>query len=252
GPNAIQITAGATHAFACALRLLCDPGDEVLLLAPYWPLIRGNVLAVGARPVEVPFTSELYQGADPAELLAGRVTKRTAAIYVTTPTTPDGKVLDARALEAVAEVAVSADLWVLADEVYEDYAFDGRAHRSIATLPGLDSRTLSVYSFSKSYGLAGLRVGYVTGPEGPISHPAPPAPRPPLGLQRPARDAAPRPRRARRGRPLPPRRARRLRGGARPHRREPRPRRGALPRPRGRELRLSRPRRLRAARPHAG
>src|SRR5215813_1489458 len=107
-PAAIQITAGATHAFACAMRLVCDPGDEVLLLAPYWPLIRGCALAVGARPVEVPFTSELYEGADPAELLARHVTRRTAAIYVTTPNNPDGKVLDVRALEAVAEVAVSA------------------------------------------------------------------------------------------------------------------------------------------------
>jgi aspartate/methionine/tyrosine aminotransferase len=169
GPGAVQITAGATHAFACAMRLVCDPGDEVLLLAPYWPLIRGCVLAVGARPVEVRFTSELYEGADPAALLARHVTKRTAAIYVTTPNNPDGKVLDARALEAVGEVAVSAGLWVLADEVYEDYPFDGRAHLSIATLPGLAARTLSVYSFSKSYGLAGLRVGYVTGPEGAIT-----------------------------------------------------------------------------------
>jgi aspartate/methionine/tyrosine aminotransferase len=169
GPAQIQITAGATHAFSCAVRLLCDPGDEVLLLAPYWPLIRGCVLTVGARPVEVPFTSALYQGGDPAALLARHVTPRTAAIYLTTPNNPDGKVLDARALEAVAEVATSARLWVLADEVYEDYPFDGRAHRSIAALPGMAARTLSVYSFSKSYGLAGLRVGYVTGPEGAIT-----------------------------------------------------------------------------------
>jgi N-succinyldiaminopimelate aminotransferase len=167
--GAIQITAGATHALSCALRLVCDPGDEVLLLAPYWPLIRGIVLAAGGIPVEVPFTSELYQGADPATLLAGRVNARTAAIYVTTPNNPDGKVLDARALEAVAEVAVAADLWVLADEVYEDYAYDGRPHRSIAALPGLGARTLTAFSFSKSLGMAGLRVGYIVGPDGAMT-----------------------------------------------------------------------------------
>jgi aspartate/methionine/tyrosine aminotransferase len=168
-PGAIQITAGATHAFSCAVRLVCDAHDEVLLLAPYWPLIRGQLLAVGARPVEVPFYSLLYEGADAAAILADYVTPRTAALYVTTPNNPDGKVLDARALEAVAALAEAAGLWILADEVYEDYTFDGRPHLSIAALPGMARRTLTGYSFSKSYGQAGLRVGYVVGPAGEIA-----------------------------------------------------------------------------------
>jgi N-succinyldiaminopimelate aminotransferase len=167
-PTEIQITAGATHACACVLRLVCDPDDEVLLLAPFWPLIRGQVLAVGARPIEVPFTSRLYEGADPATLIGDFVTPRTAAIYVTTPNNPDGKVLDERALAAVAEVACARNLWVLADEVYEDYLFDGRRHVSIATLPGMAGRTLTAFSFSKSHAQAGLRVGYVVGPEAQI------------------------------------------------------------------------------------
>lgn len=171
GPGALQITAGATHGFSCATRLCLDAHDEILLLAPHWPLLRGQVLAVNARPVEVPFSSLLYAnpGADPAAIIREYVTPRTAAIYFTTPNNPDGKVLDERVLRGIAAAAREADLWVLADEVYEDYAFDGRPHVSIASLPGMAARTLTVFSFSKSYGQAGLRVGYVVGPEGPMA-----------------------------------------------------------------------------------
>ncbi len=166
-PSQLQITAGATHAFSCAARATLDQGDEVILLAPFWPLFRGHVLSIGARPVEVPFTSRLY--ADPTldarALIEPHITSRTSAIYLITPGNPDGKVLGARELEAIADVARRHDLWVLADEVYEDYAFDDRAHVSIAALPGMAERTLTVFSFSKAYAQAGLRVGYVVGPE---------------------------------------------------------------------------------------
>jgi N-succinyldiaminopimelate aminotransferase len=168
--GALQITAGATHAIFCAVRACLDPHDEILLCAPHWPLVRGQVLAVGARPVEVPLMSRLAEEPelDVAELLAEHVGPRTSAIYFATPNNPDGKVLGAGALAGIAEVARAHDLWVVADEVYEDYPFDGRHHVSIASLPGMAERTLTVFSFSKSYGQAGLRVGYVVGPEEPI------------------------------------------------------------------------------------
>jgi aspartate/methionine/tyrosine aminotransferase len=165
-PSQLQITAGATHAFACCARAILDQGDEIILLAPFWPLFRGHVLQLGARPIEVPFTSELYArpDADPRALIEPHITPRTTAIYLITPNNPDGKVLGARELSAIADVARRHDLWVLADEVYEDYPFTGE-HRSIAALPGMAERTLTVYSFSKAYAQAGLRVGYVVGPE---------------------------------------------------------------------------------------
>ncbi len=163
----LQITAGATHAFSCVAQTLFDHGDEVLLLTPCWPLFRGHCLSVGARPVEVPFTQRLY--ADPAAdvraLIEPYVTPRTVAIYFISPNNPDGFVYSRAQLAAIADLAMGHDLWVLADEVYEDYLFDGRAHVSMATLPGMAERTLSVYSFSKAYAQAGLRVGYVHGPE---------------------------------------------------------------------------------------
>jgi N-succinyldiaminopimelate aminotransferase len=165
-PRTLQITSGATHAFTCALRAVLDPGDEVLVCAPFWPLIRGQILATAAHPVEVPFSSKLYENPDasPRALLEPFLTRKTAAIYVTTPNNPDGKVLGERVLAEVGDFARRANLWVLSDEVYEDYAFDGRPHLSIGALPHMAERTISVFSFSKSYGQAGLRVGYMTGP----------------------------------------------------------------------------------------
>jgi aspartate/methionine/tyrosine aminotransferase len=164
GPANVQITCGATQALGAAMRTVADPGDEVILLAPYWPLIRGQVIAVGARPVEVPFTSRLYDdpGLDVRALVREYVSPRTAAIYVTTPNNPDGKVVPKAALAAVADVASEAGLWILSDEVYEDYVFEG-AHASIGAM--LPERTLTAFSFSKSYAQAGLRVGYLHGPE---------------------------------------------------------------------------------------
>jgi aspartate/methionine/tyrosine aminotransferase len=166
----VQITNGATHALSCATRAVLDPGDAVLLLAPYWPLMRGIVLSLAARPIEVPFsrTDMRGPGTDIGRLLEEHVPGRTAAIYVTTPNNPDGKVLTRAELEVIADVARRHDLWVLSDEAYEEYTFDGREHVSIATLPGMAERTLTAFSFSKTFAMPGVRVGYVVGPAGTI------------------------------------------------------------------------------------
>ncbi len=163
----IQITSGATHGFSCAAQALFDRGDEVLLLTPCWPIFRGHAISVGARPIEVPFTQRVLAdpAADPRSFIAPYITPRTVAIYLITPNNPDGFVYGREHLAAIADLAIRHDLWVLADEVYEDYCFDGRVHTSIATLPGMADRTLTVFSFSKSYAQAGLRIGYITGPE---------------------------------------------------------------------------------------
>ena len=161
----VQITSGATHALACCVGALLDPGDEIILLTPHWPLIRGIAASRSVVSVEVPFSQMLLAepGLDPYALIARAVSARTRAIYVCSPNNPDGLVLDEAALGAVARVAERAGLWVLSDEVYEHYCYD-RPHLSIAALPGMAARTLTVFSFSKSYGQAGLRVGYVAGP----------------------------------------------------------------------------------------
>jgi aspartate/methionine/tyrosine aminotransferase len=160
-PKCLQVTAGATQALAAAARAVLDPGDEVIVPTPHWPLIRGIVTNAGAVPVEVPLTQRLYADAraDAAAILEPHIGPRTVALYVTTPNNPDGKVLDRRQLESLAELARRHQLWIFADEVYEDLNYMG-PHISIASFPGMAERTLTVFSLSKSYALAGYRLGY--------------------------------------------------------------------------------------------
>ncbi len=155
----LLLGAGATHALFCAARSIFEPGDDVLLASPYWPLAHGVLVAAGARPVEVPLTP----GADPGARFEAAITPRTRGIYLITPNNPDGRVLSYDALASIARVAEARDLWVIADEVYADYVYDGE-HVSFASLSGMRDRTVTAYSFSKSHALAGARVGYVVAP----------------------------------------------------------------------------------------
>jgi aspartate/methionine/tyrosine aminotransferase len=165
----LQVTVGATAALAAAARAVIDPGDEVICPTPHWPLIRGIVTNAGGVVVEAPLSQRLYAdaGADPAALLEPYITPRTTALYVTTPNNPDGKQLSRAQLESLAELARRHDLWVLADEVYEDLAWTA-PHVSIASLPGMAERTLTVFSLSKTYAIAGHRLGYVVGAAAPM------------------------------------------------------------------------------------
>jgi aspartate/methionine/tyrosine aminotransferase len=165
-PAHLQITSGATHGLYTIARAVLDAGDEVLLPSPYWPLIQGIVQLCGARPKDVPLSQLLYAngGEDPRALLEPFVTDETVAIYVTSPNNPDGKVLTRAQLERIADLARDRNLWVLSDEVYEDYQWAGGERTSIASLPGMAERTITAFSFSKSHAMAGLRVGYVVGP----------------------------------------------------------------------------------------
>ncbi|MCP4447266.1 MAG: pyridoxal phosphate-dependent aminotransferase [Myxococcales bacterium] len=161
----VQITMGATHALSCAVRTAMDPGEHILLLAPYWPLMRGIAHSCGLRSIEVPFSHVLMRdpGADVEALLESYLTPMTTAIYFANPNNPDGKVFTRAELAGIARVAQRHGLWVISDEVYENFVFDGK-FTSIASLPGMEEQTLTVFSFSKSYGLAGIRVGYLAGP----------------------------------------------------------------------------------------
>lgn len=165
--NCVQTSCGATGGLASAAATLLEPGDEVLVLAPYWPLIKGILLSRGCLPVEVPFTTEWSRDPDfdPLVALSTHLTPRTKALYFSNPNNPDGFVYSEAQLRVLADFAIEHDLWVLSDEAYEDYLYDQVEHISIAALPGMFERTLSVYTFSKSYAMAGLRLGYVVAPE---------------------------------------------------------------------------------------
>jgi aspartate/methionine/tyrosine aminotransferase len=163
-PANLVVTVGATGALAAAARAIVEPGDDVIVPTPHWPLIRGIVTNAGGIPVEVPFTQRLYAdpSLDAAALLEPAITPHTVALYVTTPNNPDGKVLSRRHLSQLVELARAHGLWLLADEVYEDLAYTG-PHVSIASLDF--ERTITVFSLSKSFALAGHRLGYAVAPE---------------------------------------------------------------------------------------
>lgn len=159
--DGVLVTAGATSGISCAVGALADPGEEVLVLAPFWPLVRGIVRSQRAVPVEVPFFDRVHSAADAAAAIEEHLSPRSVALYFSSPSNPSGRVLPRAWLEAIAELARRAGLWVLSDEVYEDYVYRGE-HVSFATLA--PERTVSVFSFSKAYGMAGNRVGYLAAP----------------------------------------------------------------------------------------
>jgi aspartate/methionine/tyrosine aminotransferase len=160
-PESVLATAGATGALCASLGTLTAPGEQVLVLAPFWPLIRGIVQTFGAEPVEVPFYDRVDSAEGAVEAVRERITPRTVALYLSTPSNPTGVVLPASWLEALAELARREELWLISDEVYEDYVYRGE-HVSIGRFA--PERTLSVFSFSKAYGMAGNRTGYLIGP----------------------------------------------------------------------------------------
>jgi len=156
----VLVTAGATGGIGAVVGGLVAPGEEVLLLAPYWPLVAGIVRSFGASPVPID-TTRLVTPADFANAVARAITPRTALLYVNTPNNPSGRVLDAGVLDALVGVVKDRDLWLLADEVYEDYAYRTAHVPARALLP---ERTLAAHSFSKAFGMAGNRTGWLVGP----------------------------------------------------------------------------------------
>ena len=166
GTENVLVTPGATGALHAVARATISPGDEALLLAPYWPLIRGAVVLAGGVPVEVPL---VCNSLDPEHLrssLEARLTRRTTAVYVNTPCNPTGWVFGAPLLEEIGEFARAHGLWIWSDEVYENYVYSGD-HRSVAEFA--PERTLTAFSFSKAYGVAGYRCGYLVGPREPVT-----------------------------------------------------------------------------------
>lgn len=159
-PDEVMITNGGVHALYLACQAMVEPDDEVLVPDPIWPQMFSALVAAHAAPVRVPLREPLGWRFDFDEL-ASRVTPRTRGLYINSPHNPTGGMLTRSDLERVAEIAIAHNLWVIADEAYEDVVFDGPAHVSLASLPGMHERTVSVFTFSKTYAITGLRLGYV-------------------------------------------------------------------------------------------
>jgi aspartate aminotransferase len=159
-PDEIMVTTGGIHGVFIACQALLEPGDEVLVPDPEWPPSAGNVLAAQARPVPCRLHEELGWRYDLDEL-ARAITPKTRAIYLNSPNNPTGGVLTRGDVEAIASLAERHGIWLISDEAYEDVIYDGAEHVSPASLSGMYDRTISVYTFSKTYAMTGLRLGYV-------------------------------------------------------------------------------------------
>ena len=162
GIDDVLVTAGGAHAIYVAFEAVIDPGDDVLLFSPFWTPIREMINGAQARPLLVPTTSARRHGL--TATLEKMATSHTRAIYYNTPQNPAGTVFTKSEAEEVAAFARKHDLIVIADEAYEDLVYEGE-HFSIASLPGMAERTISTFTFSKSYGMTGWRIGYLTARE---------------------------------------------------------------------------------------
>jgi aspartate aminotransferase len=155
----VLVTNGGIHGLFILFQALLSPGDEVIIPDPQWPPASGTILSARGVVVRCPLHEELGWRLDVGEL-ADRITPKTRAIYLNSPQNPTGGVLTQQDLEAVASVAERHGLFVVSDEAYEDVVF-GVDHVSIASISGMYPRTVPVYTFSKSYAMTGLRLGYL-------------------------------------------------------------------------------------------
>jgi aspartate aminotransferase len=157
-PDEVQVTNGGTHAIYAAVHAILEPGDEVIVPDPEWPPTMAIVIAARGVPVPLPLREPLGWRWDLDELERA-LTPKTRAIYVNSPNNPTGGVLTRADLERIAAIARERNLWVFSDEAYEDLVFKGE-HVSIASFPGMYERTIPLYTFSKTYALTGVRMGY--------------------------------------------------------------------------------------------
>ena len=158
----VVVTTGCTEAIAGALLGLVNPGDEVVVLEPYYDSYVAMIQMAGG--VRRPVTLRAPDFRLDVDELRAAVTDRTRFVLLNSPHNPTGTVLTRDELAAVAEVAIERDLVVITDEVYEHLAFTGHDHVPIATLPGMAERTLTLSSAGKSYSFTGWKVGWATGP----------------------------------------------------------------------------------------
>lgn len=162
-PSQVFVTVGGKGVMLYAILGLVDPGDEVLVPDPGYPIYESLVRFVGGLAVPIPIRMANEFRLDVDEL-ASLVTRRTRMLVINSPANPTGGVLTRADLQAIAEVAIRHDLWVLTDEIYGRILYDGAEHVSIASLPGMAERTIVLDGFSKTFAMTGWRLGYAVVP----------------------------------------------------------------------------------------
>jgi len=158
----VTVTCGATEAMASAFLALVDPGDEVVVLEPFYENYGPDAILADAKPVFVPLEPPHWT-IDP-ERLRRAFTSKTKAIVVNTPHNPTGRVLTRDEISLIAELCVEHDAWAITDEIYEHIRYAGN-HHPIATWPGMRERTVTISGLSKTFSCTGWRLGYAVAPE---------------------------------------------------------------------------------------
>ncbi|MBM2832914.1 MAG: ybdL 1 [Candidatus Brocadiaceae bacterium] len=154
----ITVTCGATEAMIATLKAIINPGDEIIVFEPYYENYGPDSILSGATPRYV----TLYQPdwSYSSEELAQAFNDRTKAIVINTPNNPTGKVFSRKELEEIAALCIKWDAYAVTDEIYEHILYDGMQHVSLATIPGMENRTITINSISKTYSVTGWRVGW--------------------------------------------------------------------------------------------
>ena len=165
----ILITNGGKHAVYNSCAALIDPGDEVLLPAPYWTTYPEAIALAGGITVEVPTDIEAEFKVT-VEQLEAATTSATKALFFVSPSNPTGAVYSAEEIIAIGQWAIERGIWIIADEIYEHLTYEGHEHHSIrALLPEIDDQCLIVNGVAKTYAMTGWRVGWMIGPTDVIS-----------------------------------------------------------------------------------
>lgn len=163
-PSEVLVTVGVGEGTFAAMAAFLEPGDEILVPNPVWLNYIHVPSAIGAKPVTYSLKEENDYQID-FEELESKVTERTKMIVIVDPSNPTGGVFSRETLEKLADIAVRNDLLVLSDEIYEQLVYDGTKHTSIASLPGMKERTITLSGFSKAYSMTGWRLGYMCAPK---------------------------------------------------------------------------------------
>ncbi|MFQ6397817.1 pyridoxal phosphate-dependent aminotransferase [Nocardia sp. KC 131] len=160
----VLVTVGATEAISAAMLGLVEPGEEVVLIEPYYDSYAAAVALAGARRRTARLVPEGDRFVLDLDSLRAAITPATRMLVVNSPHNPTGTILDRADLMAIAEIACAHDLLVLTDEVYEHLVYDGAEHISLATLPGMAERTIVVSSAAKTFSVTGWKTGWACGP----------------------------------------------------------------------------------------
>jgi N-succinyldiaminopimelate aminotransferase len=160
----VLVTVGATEAIAAAVIGLVEPGSEVLVIEPFYDSYSPVIAMAGCHRVAAPLVADGGGFAIDVDALRRAITPRTRALIVNSPHNPTGMVATDAELSAIAELAVSNDLLVITDEVYEQLTFDGRRHLPLAGYPGMAERTVTISSAAKMFNVTGWKIGWACGP----------------------------------------------------------------------------------------